>query len=72
MRDASYVAGREVLVDRRSLFTAQLPNGKCVLIKAKLSKSVRDMLRPVAFRYELALDSLAVFLVCAGSVPFPL
>ena len=72
-REACQVlGGRVIQVDRRALFTAQLPSGKCILVKAKLSKCVRDVLRPIAVRYSLPLDLLHIDLSVASILSIPL
>ncbi|PAA55219.1 hypothetical protein BOX15_Mlig000217g1 [Macrostomum lignano] len=58
----SAFAGRQIRMERRVLFRLELPApaGRCVGVRARPAKSLRDVLRPVCGRYGLRLDRLVV------------
>lgn len=58
--DAASLASAEVRVEARVLFSVELPNRKCIGVKAKQTKKVEDVLRPILQQYGWNLDLMTV------------
>nr|XP_039274177.1 regulator of G-protein signaling 12-like [Styela clava] len=58
-QDISVLAGQEVRVERRTLFRLDmLPIGRSVGVKAKPTKAIEEVLKPVVSKYGLEFDDL--------------
>ncbi|XP_064630120.1 regulator of G-protein signaling 12-like isoform X2 [Lineus longissimus] len=58
--DISTVSAKEMVIERRVLFRMDLPNKKCIGIKAKPKRSVANVVRPVLHKYGYKLDNVVM------------
>lgn len=61
--DSTVLAGKEVRVEQRAVFRLDLPNRKTVGVKAKPSKSLAEILRPILHKYGYKLELVTLCLV---------
>ena len=50
-------------IERRVLFRMDLPNKKCIGVKAKPNRLIRDVFRPILQKYGYKMEDIDVHLV---------
>jgi len=61
--DISTLGSKEIVIERRVLFRLDLPSGKCIGVKAKPNRSIREVFRPILSKYGLRMDAVAIHLL---------
>lgn len=54
------IAGKQVNIEQRVTFKLDLPNKKVISVKSKPEKVLEEVLRPILFKYNYALDAVQV------------
>ncbi|GAB1610355.1 regulator of G-protein signaling 12-like isoform X3 [Argonauta hians] len=58
--DMSVLGSKEVLVERRTFFRVKLPCQKVIGVKAKPSKLIYDVFRPILQKYGVKIDNMCL------------
>lgn len=58
--DSSSLANHQVRLEQRVMFRLDLPNRKTVSVKAKASKTLVQVLRPVLHKYNYPIDMVTI------------
>ncbi|XP_052771613.1 regulator of G-protein signaling loco-like isoform X3 [Mya arenaria] len=60
--DISTLGSKEVTIERRVLFRMDLPNKKCIGVKAKPNRLIRDVFKPILNKYGFRMETIDVHL----------
>ncbi|XP_059488201.1 regulator of G-protein signaling loco isoform X3 [Neocloeon triangulifer] len=62
--ESTVLSGKEVRVEQRVVFRLDLPSKKTLGVKAKASKTLAEVLKPILNKHGLKLENATVTLIC--------
>ncbi|XP_065337501.1 regulator of G-protein signaling loco isoform X3 [Cloeon dipterum] len=62
--ESSVLSGKEVRVEQRVVFRLDLPSKKTLGVRAKASKTLAEVLKPILNKHNLKLENAIVTLIC--------